>query len=494
MRNIILFFATSTAILLLSCGSTGKIAKSAKEAEIKAAEVRAENAARIKAQEREAERIRKEKTAAVQSEAFLRGKSLYEQKILAGQSARNPIIVDSYRIKMDSANGIEVFISFFNNSGKTLKYVDFEVTPYNRVDDIARSTIDGASTKTIQVVDYIEPSKKYEAHFPPVWYNSTISYIKINSIKVTFRDGSTAVIPQKDIQTVFKSPEISFKLKNFSDLSLSLKYDIADNRLFIQSDGKGNRSLGNHEIDFVFDTDVRAVNLGSPRARFNGDYSITREYELDDVLISSARSGYMTEHRPSQMTPRIPALEENDKKPELKKNIFTDEELRQIRDFACIRYYVENMKKGLTADDFATEIPKSGSRIFFVRIDGDGPVIRAEAYRELPESDLRHAIGALLAGPMSSEARAGICSLIPDGTRLLGAGISNGVATLNFSEEFESNQRAGVEGYLAQLMQIVYTATEFDGVKSVQILIDGKKEDYLGEGVWIGSPLSRNLF
>ena len=493
MKNLL--FAASVAILLLSCGSTGQMAKSAEEAEIKAAEVRAENAARIKAQQRESEMIRKEKTSAVQSEAFLRGKSLYEQKILAGQSARNPIIVDSYRIKMDSADGVEVFISFFNNSGKTLKYVDFEVTPYNRVDDIARSTIVGTSTTTIQVVDYIEPSQKYDAHFPPVWYNSTISYIKINSIKVTFRDGSTAVIPQKDIQTVFKSPEISFRLKNFGSIPLSLKYDIAANRLFIRSDIKGGGFLSDYEIDFVFDTDIRSVSIGSPRARFNGDYSITREYELDDVLISSARYGYMTEHRPSPMTPRSPAAGIVGSSDEKEKIFLTDEELRQIRDFACIRYYVENMKKGLTADDFATEIPKSGSRIFFVRTDDDGAVIRAEAYRQLPESDLRHAIGALLAGPMSSEARSGIRSLIPDGTRLLGAGISNGVATLNFSDEFESNQRVGVEGYIAQLMQIVYTATEFPTVNSVQFLIDGVRKEYLGgEGVWIGSPLSKGSF
>ena len=459
---------------------------------------------KIKEEQRENEKQRQEKIDIIKKEALSKGKLLYEQRILAGQSARNPIIVDSYRIKMDSAGGIEVFISFSNNSGRILKYVDFEVTPYNRVDDIARSTIDGASTKTIQVVDYIEPSKKYDAHFAPVWYNNTISYIKINSIKVTFRDGGTAVIPQKDIATVFKSPELSFRLQNFGDLPLELVYNIPDNRLFIRSDKKyenGGSMLSSlvreYEIELTFETDIQLVELfknRSPLLSRVDDGHIIREYELDDVLISSARSGYMTEHRPSQMTPRIPALEENDRKSELKKDIFTDEELRQIRDFACIRYYVENMKKGLTADDFATEIPKSGSRIFFVRIDGDGPVIRAEAYRELPESDLRHAIGALLAGPMSSEARIGICSLIPDGTRLLGAGISNGVATLNFSEEFESNQRAGVEGYLAQLMQIVYTATEFDGVKSVQILIDGKKEDYLGEGVWIGSPLSRNLF
>lgn len=299
---------------------------------------------KVKEEQREKEKQRQEKIDVIKKEALSKGKSLYEQKILAGQTAKNPIIVGSYRTKMDAVGGVEVFISFFNNSGKTLKYVDFEVTPYNRVDDIARSTIGGTSTTTIQVVNYIGPSKKYDAHFPPVWYNNTISYIKINSIKVMFEDGSTAVIPQKDISTVFKSPELSFKLQNFGDISLSLVYNIPDKRLFIRSDKKGGGSLGNYEIDFVFDTDVRTVSLGFPRAWFNSD-SITREYQLDDVLISAVRSGYMTEHDSPQMTPRIPALDKNASSFEENAKIFlTDDELRQIRDFACIRYYAENLR------------------------------------------------------------------------------------------------------------------------------------------------------
>ena len=81
-----------------------------------------------------------------------------------------------------------------------------------------------------------------------------------------------------------------------------------------------------------------------------------------------------------------------------------------------------------------------------------------------------------------------------DGTRLLGASVRNGVATLNFSSEFEFN-RYGIEGLRGQLQQIVYTATAFQTVESVQFLIDGEKKEYLGsEGVWIGTPLRRSSF
>ena len=85
-------------------------------------------------------------------------------------------------------------------------------------------------------------------------------------------------------------------------------------------------------------------------------------------------------------------------------------------------------------------------------------------------------------------------SVIPKGTNLLSAKVQDGVAYLNFNDALEFNQD-GVVGRNYSLEQIVFTATSFPTVKSVQILIDGKKQDYLGsEGTWIGSPLSRENF
>ena len=135
------------------------------------------------------------------------------------------------------------------------------------------------------------------------------------------------------------------------------------------------------------------------------------------------------------------------------------------------------------------------SKICFVAIDSDGPVIRKEVSRSvLKDSPLTNSIISLLKGPTDLENSTGCRTLIPAGTRLYSASVKNGVATLDFSEEFEFNSY-GVEGYLGQLMQIVYTATNYSTVDSVQILIEGQKKEYLGsEGVWIGSPLSRASF
>jgi spore germination protein GerM len=50
----------------------------------------------------------------------------------------------------------------------------------------------------------------------------------------------------------------------------------------------------------------------------------------------------------------------------------------------------------------------------------------------------------------------------------------------------------GAEGYVAQLRQIVWTATEFPNIHDVQILIEGRRIEFLGESIRIGRPISRD--
>lgn len=144
-----------------------------------------------------------------------------------------------------------------------------------------------------------------------------------------------------------------------------------------------------------------------------------------------------------------------------------------------------------------TEVKYTELQLCFVEIDSEGSVIRKTVKRSIPKNDspLSTALKLLLEGPDSTKAGEKNCmTLIPAGTKLLGAKVQDGIAYLDFNENFEFNSY-GVEGYNGQLMQIVYTATSFSTVKSVQFLIEGQKKEYLGsEGQWIGSPLSRGSF
>lgn len=137
-------------------------------------------------------------------------------------------------------------------------------------------------------------------------------------------------------------------------------------------------------------------------------------------------------------------------------------------------------------------VQKMAQHLCFVVISGDGSVLRKEIERSIPKTitPLTAAMNALLEGPSYDELEKGYMSLIPEGTQLLGASVKDGVANINLSSAFRFN-KYGVEGYYGQLAQIVYTATTFSNINSVQFLIEGEKIDYLSEGVFIGAPLSR---
>ena len=132
--------------------------------------------------------------------------------------------------------------------------------------------------------------------------------------------------------------------------------------------------------------------------------------------------------------------------------------------------------------------------LYFTQVDRGGSILRVKVDRKIPLSDspMTDAIQALIAGPNGDEKGRGLISLVPPATRILSATVRGNTAYINFSEDFQYNTY-GVEGYAGQLRQIVYTVTEFSNIKDVQILIEGRRVDYLGEGIWIGSPISRDM-
>lgn len=141
-------------------------------------------------------------------------------------------------------------------------------------------------------------------------------------------------------------------------------------------------------------------------------------------------------------------------------------------------------------------IQKTKVNLCFVYVDSDGTVVRRITPREIEKTNapLTNTIKALLQGPLNNEKNC--MSLIPSGTRLLSASVKDGIATLNFSQDFEFGG-INADSYRAQLMQIVYTATEFSTVESVQFLIEGQRKEYMGSEelqIWIGSPYTRNNF
>ncbi|MBN1458999.1 MAG: GerMN domain-containing protein [Armatimonadetes bacterium] len=100
------------------------------------------------------------------------------------------------------------------------------------------------------------------------------------------------------------------------------------------------------------------------------------------------------------------------------------------------------------------------------------------------------AVGLLLAGPSGAESSAGMTSEIPDGTRLRGLSVGNGLATVDLDAGFASG--GGTSSMYLRLGQLVYTLTEFPTVDRVWLKVDGELLTSLGgEGLLLRQPLSR---
>lgn len=94
----------------------------------------------------------------------------------------------------------------------------------------------------------------------------------------------------------------------------------------------------------------------------------------------------------------------------------------------------------------------------------------------------------LIAGPRQSD----LLRTIPKESRLLSIKIDQGVATVDFSQEFQTKNPGGSTGETMAVYSVVYSLTELPGIKKVQLLIDGQKKDTLVGHLDISQPLTRD--
>jgi hypothetical protein len=80
-------------------------------------------------------------------------------------------------------------------------------------------------------------------------------------------------------------------------------------------------------------------------------------------------------------------------------------------------------------------------------------------------------VEAVLAGPSNAESAAEVNSAIAPGTDLLSLLIDHGVATVNLSEAFTSEETPAIA--VGSLSQIVYTLTQFDSIDGVRFEVNG---------------------
>jgi len=103
----------------------------------------------------------------------------------------------------------------------------------------------------------------------------------------------------------------------------------------------------------------------------------------------------------------------------------------------------------------------------------------------------RAAIEQLLAGPTPAnrDGVPSITSLIPDGVRLLGLDVSEGIATVDLSGNFEADDDAAVAAQ--RIAQVVYTLARFPSVQEVLFRQDGSDIAVpIGDGQLVSRPVN----
>jgi Immunoglobulin-like domain of bacterial spore germination/Sporulation and spore germination len=102
-------------------------------------------------------------------------------------------------------------------------------------------------------------------------------------------------------------------------------------------------------------------------------------------------------------------------------------------------------------------------------------------------------VTAMLQGPSPDERAAGVGSVIPNGSRLLGLTIDNGIATADLSREFESG--GGSASMRMRLAQLTFTLTQFATVEGVNLEIEETPvRVFGGEGIVLDRPMTRRGF
>ena len=103
--------------------------------------------------------------------------------------------------------------------------------------------------------------------------------------------------------------------------------------------------------------------------------------------------------------------------------------------------------------------------------------------------DLSDALTALLDGPDASDPAHGVLSSsIPSGTTLVDVTMDGTTAVVDLTGTFASG--GGSTSMFARLAQVTFTATQFDVVDDVRLLLDGDQvETFSNEGIELDQPI-----
>lgn len=140
-----------------------------------------------------------------------------------------------------------------------------------------------------------------------------------------------------------------------------------------------------------------------------------------------------------------------------------------------------------TKNGAAKQAEKIGIKVYYPDDNGMKLVAETRTVETTQDGKYKVAMESLLLGTKAK----GVVTIIPKKAKLKSVAVKDGIATVDFSEDLVKNFAGGSTGEEMLVGSIVNTLTEFPEVKSVQILLEGKKVDSLAGHLDTSKPLKR---
>lgn len=99
----------------------------------------------------------------------------------------------------DSAGGVSVIGKIHYSGKKTIKYITLKFTPYNRVNDAVGCDVKNVSEFGLKCTGPIEPGSSQEFKGENLWYNYSITSVKVTGADMQYMDGTEQHIPGNEI-------------------------------------------------------------------------------------------------------------------------------------------------------------------------------------------------------------------------------------------------------------------------------------------------------
>ena len=137
----------------------------------------------------------------------------------------------------------------------------------------------------------------------------------------------------------------------------------------------------------------------------------------------------------------------------------------------------------------STAVKPETEQVVLYYANKDATKVIAEKREVAPDKkSMQNAVTQLIAGPSSN----GTHSLFPKATKCLGVVSKNGVATVDFNDALKSvKTELGSGEQMLLIASLVNTLTEFEGVTSIQISVNGKLLKVLGD-FDLSEPIGRS--